>query len=80
MTAQWSPAEEKALLKYLVDHVSKASDSGIFKMTTFEAAATHITHLLKCGAVKTKKMCHGKYNAVHKLLGSCFKQSIEHLH
>lgn len=80
MTAQWSPAEEKALLEYLVDHVSEAGNGGNFKMTTFEAAAMHIAHLLERGAVKTKKMCHGKYNAVRKLLGSRKLFQIEHLH
>ena len=40
--AIWDEKETKQMMEYLQDHTSQACDGGIFKGSTYQAAATHI--------------------------------------
>jgi hypothetical protein len=63
-TAQWNEEETKVLLTYLLDHKSEISDGGMFKMGTFNAAATEIATHHSSGPTKTGKMCKTKWQVV----------------
>jgi hypothetical protein len=62
--AQWNEQEVTALLEYLNGHKAEAGDGGSFKMSTLNAAATHIQQHLTQGPVKTGRMCKTKWTAV----------------
>ena len=62
--AQWNEQEVTALLEYLNAHKAEAGDSDSFKMSTLNAAATHIQQHLTQGPVKTGKMCKTKWIVV----------------
>src|ERR1700691_3728476 len=74
--ASWNEPETVAFLAYLLDHKSEIGDSGSFKMTTYNAAAGHIGHLLTQGPVKTGKRCKTKWQTVRDSLGILFVQLI----
>ena len=59
--AQWNEAVTVALVDFLLMHKSEISDAGMFKMTTFNAAAEHIAGDHSSGPAKTGKMCKTKW-------------------
>ena len=63
-TAQWNEEETKALLTYLLEHKSEIGDRGMFKMGTYNAAATEIAMHHSSGPTKTGKMGKTKWRAV----------------
>ena len=62
--AQWNKAETKALMAYFLQHKSEIGEGGMFKMGTFNAAATEITKHHTSGPVKTGKKCKTKWQTV----------------
>ncbi|RDX45603.1 hypothetical protein OH76DRAFT_1333850, partial [Lentinus brumalis] len=60
--AVWTPAQEQRLLAFLTKHKSEAGDGGLFKMTTYNAAATYLNNKKYTGATKTGEICKNKYN------------------
>ena len=73
-TAQWNEAETKVLMAYLLEHKSEIGKGGMFKMGTFNAAATKITKHHTSGPVKTGKMCKTKWRTViTQLIKSFFR-------
>jgi hypothetical protein len=44
-SAIWTPAEETALVDFLVDNKAEAGDGGNFKKATFQRAANNIAPL-----------------------------------
>ncbi|KAF8815890.1 hypothetical protein BYT27DRAFT_7026541, partial [Phlegmacium glaucopus] len=61
--AQWSDQEITGM-DYLYEHESGMGDTGMFKMSTFNAAADSISDLLTDGPPKTGKMCKTKWQSV----------------
>jgi len=70
--ARWNDAEITGLLDYLFLHHAEGGGSGNFKPSTYEDAATSISHLWTAGAKKNGKMCKTKWNTVrcgrHKII------------
>jgi hypothetical protein len=62
--AQWNEDETMALVDYLLEHKSEIAEAGMFKMGTFNAAASHIAAHHTLGPKKTGKMCGTKFRAV----------------
>ncbi len=62
--AVWTPAQEQRLLAFLMKHKSEAGDGGLFKMTTYNTAATYLNNKKYTGATKTGEICKNKYNRV----------------
>ena len=63
-SAIWTPAEEAALVDFLVDNKAEAGDGGNFKKATFQRAANKIAPLRECGAAKTVKSIQNKWATV----------------
>jgi len=63
-SAIWTPAEETALVDFLVDNKAEAGDGGNFKKATFQRAANNVAPLRECGAAKTVKSCQNKWASV----------------
>lgn len=59
--AQWNEAEAVTLVDFLLMHKSEIGDAGMFKMTTFNAAAEHIAENHSLGPAKTGKMFKTKW-------------------
>jgi hypothetical protein len=66
-TATWTPAEETALVDFLVDNRADAGDGGNFKKATFQKASNHLAPLLGSGAAKGVKSCQNKWAAFRRL-------------
>ena len=66
-SAIWTPAEEAALVDFLVDNKAEAGDGGNFKKATFQRAVNSIAPLCECGTVKTVKSIQNKWATA-----SCF--------
>ncbi|KAF8814585.1 hypothetical protein BYT27DRAFT_7082006 [Phlegmacium glaucopus] len=62
--AQWSDWEITGLVDYLYEHKSEMGDTGMFKMSTFNAVADSISDLLTDGPPKTGKMCKTKWQSL----------------
>lgn len=62
--ANWNDQETAAMVTYLYDHRAEMGDAGMFKMSTFNAAAQHISEHHTAGPVKTGKMCKTKWRTV----------------
>jgi hypothetical protein len=62
--AQWNEVETTALVDFLLEHKSEIGDAGMYKMTTFNAAAVRIAPHHTSGPMKTGKMCKTKWRAV----------------
>ena len=63
-SAQWNKNETAALLTYLEEHKSEIGDGGMFKMGTFNAAASEIAKYHTSGPVKTGDKCKTKWRSV----------------
>ncbi|KAF8809273.1 hypothetical protein BYT27DRAFT_7094619 [Phlegmacium glaucopus] len=55
--AQWNNQERSVLLDFLLKNKSKIGDAGMFKIGTFNAAATRIVSHFTSDPTKTSKMC-----------------------
>jgi hypothetical protein len=62
--AQWNEEETSALVDFLLEHKSEIGDAGMYKMGTFNAAASSIATHHTLGPRKTGKMCKTKWRAV----------------
>jgi hypothetical protein len=62
--AQWNEGETTALVDFLLEHKSEMGEAGMYKMGTFNAAASHIAVHHTSGPIKTGKMCKTKWRAV----------------
>jgi hypothetical protein len=62
--AYWSTADEKALIKFLIEHRSEAGDGFNFKTPTFNAASLVLDAMRTQGATKTGKVCKNKWAQV----------------
>ena len=61
--AHWTLEDESALLLFLIDHKAER-DSGGFKKTTWNAAATDLNKNISKGGIKTADACKNKFWAV----------------
>lgn len=67
LIASWSKEAEFALVHFLVEHKAEAGDNGKFKDMTWTAAADEMAKYHEKGAVKTAKMCKGKWARVSRM-------------
>ena len=58
--AHWTSEDESTLLLFLIDHKAKG-DSGGFKKTTWNAAATNVNKNISKGGMKTTDACKNKF-------------------
>ncbi|KAF8873649.1 hypothetical protein CPB84DRAFT_1967138 [Gymnopilus junonius] len=59
---QWTLADEKAFIDFLIQHASAAGDGANFKMVTFTAATAVVNEKRSAGAPKTGKACQNKWS------------------
>ena len=64
MTGVQTCALPISLVDYLLAHKSEIAEAGMFKMGTFNAAASHIAAHHTLGPKKTGKMCATKFRTV----------------
>jgi hypothetical protein len=62
--AQWNENETMALVDFLLERKSEIGEAGMYKMGTFNAAASHIASHHTLGPRKTGKMCKTKWRSV----------------
>lgn len=63
-SAQWTLADEKALLSFLKEHIAEGGDSATFKKTTFHEASLEVDKIWTKGGKKVGPSCQNKWNAV----------------
>jgi hypothetical protein len=62
--AQWSEADEIALIEYIADHKSEAGDGMKFKSSFWSGAAIEMVSHSALGGVKTSQGCSSKWDRV----------------
>ena len=60
----WTPADELALINFLLDHKAEAGDGGSFKGNIWNAAAVEMLKHTTKGGTKVATKCKAKYVAV----------------
>ena len=72
--AQWSEADEIALIEYVAEHKAEAGDGMKFKSSFWSGAAKEMVSHSALGGVKTSQGCSSKWDRVRtKLSQATFK-------
>jgi hypothetical protein len=66
--AQWTEADEIALIEYIADHKSEAGDGMKFKASFWSGAANEMVSHSALGGVKTSQGCSSKWDRVRTKL------------
>jgi hypothetical protein len=62
--AQWSEADEIALIEYITEHKAEAGDGMKFKTSFWSGAAKEMVSHSSLGGVKTSQGCSSKWDRV----------------
>jgi hypothetical protein len=62
--AQWSEADEIALIKYIAEHKAEAGDGTKFKLLFWTGAAKEMLSHCALGGMKTSQACSSKWDQV----------------
>ena len=62
--AQWSEADEIALIEYIAEHKAEAGDGMKFKASFWSGAAKQMVSHSASGGVKTSQGCSSKWDRV----------------
>ena len=68
--AQWSEADEIALIEYITDHKAEAGDGMKFKASFWSGAAKAMVSHSSLGGVKTPQGCSSKWDRVRTYYNS----------
>ena len=74
--AHWTTEDESTLLLFLIDHKAKG-DSGGFKKTTWNAAATEVNKKVSRGGMKTADACKSKFRVVSPFIARLNCSTVE---
>jgi hypothetical protein len=66
--AQWSEADEIALIEYITEHKAEAGDGMKFKASFWSGAAKEMVSHSALGGVKTSQGCSSKWDRVRTKL------------
>ena len=66
--SEWSADEEKRLILFLLNEMSRGADGGNFKPVTWNAAVLEMAKFPTNGPKKTSKACSSKYSRVRSFI------------